>query len=316
MLMSAITAIVVAIPVNAEAGQALSISPPLRDIQATPGQTVKVAIKITNISNDTVRLRPAANDFGANGEDGEADIIFDEEAPSDYSLKNWIALPADFILASKESKDLEVPINVPQDAEPGGHYATIRFSGESVSQQKNGVGLSISIGTLVFLQVSGDAHDSAKVEEFFSATGQAQKTGFFDHGPISFTERIKSDGNVHVKPTGTIDIYDLFGRKIESIRVNGNPDDPKNAPRSVLPGSIRRFEQTFDKGWLFGRYEARLNLAYGNNKQLTSSISFWVMPYKVVVLIIVVVGLLAGAIWFGLRRYRAHILKDVKGLKL
>jgi hypothetical protein len=75
-------------------------------------------------------------------------------------------------------------------------------------------------------------------------------------------------------------------------------------PRNVLPQSIRRFEQPLDKSVignkkLFGHYTAKLNLTYGNNKKaLVASVSFWVIPFR---LIFIIALLLVGG--FFLLRY-------------
>ncbi len=62
--------------VQAENGQAFSISPPLIELNADPGQTVNATIKFSNISNDELLIKNQLNDFGASNESGEPNILF------------------------------------------------------------------------------------------------------------------------------------------------------------------------------------------------------------------------------------------------
>lgn len=299
----------------AQGGQAFSISPPLLELKADPGQTVTAKIKLTNVSAGELLIKTQLNDFGAKNETGEPNIIFEDDQSSvSHSLRQWISSPEPFILDSKETKTLEIPITPPPDAEPGGHYAVVRFTGSAPELEESGVALSASIGSLVLLQVSGAVDEKMSLVEFFSGIGDGSKTGFFESGPVTFSQRIQNEGNVHVKPTGTIEIFNSIGQKIETLRVNGDPNDEANPAKSVLPNSIRRFDQTWNKGWGFGRYTAQMKLTYGqDNKEIAQTITFWIIPYKLLIGIVVVgTGLFFG-LRYGVRRYNQHIISKASG---
>ena len=301
----------------AEGAQAFSISPPLIELTADPGQTVKATIKFTNVSDDELLIKTQVNDFGAKNESGDPNIIFEDVDNGAFTLRHWVISPAPFRIKAHESKTVDFPIAVPQGAEPGGHYAVIRFTGSSPALEESGVSLTASIGSLVLLQVSGNTVENAAVAELFSAQttgkGAGDRKGFFENGPIAFVERIQNSGNVHIKPTGTIEISNMFGHRTATLRVNGDPTDPNNNPKSILPGSIRRFEQTLSKKWLFGRYTATVKMSYGQGqKPLEQTITFWVVPYKIIIL---ATALITG-MFFGLRwaigRYNAHIISKAQ----
>lgn len=299
---------------KAEAGQALSISPPLVEVKSDPGKLEKVSIKVTNLSSGELLVKNQVNDFGAKNESGEPNIIFDDNQNEPYSLRNWVEAPAPFKLASQQSRVVEFKINVPTNAEPGGHYAVFRFTGQAPELEQSGVALSASIGSLILLRVSGNVSEQANLVSFYSASRpQFSKSGFFENGPIGFVERVQNNGNIHVQPTGTITIKDMFGRQVASLRVNGEPASKQNPPRSVLPKSIRKFEQIYDKKWLFGYYSATLDLTYGStNQTLRGTTGFWVIPYKLVLLaLLIVVVLVLLARWL-LRRYKAHVVKQIQ----
>lgn len=303
-------------PAHAESGQALSISPPLVDVKSDPGKPVTVTIKVTNISSGDLLIKNQINDFGAKNESGEPNIIFDDNQTTSYSLRNWVSAPDPFILGANQSKNVVFEINVPNDAEPGGHYAVFRFTGKAPELEDSGVALSASIGSLVLLKVSGTVAEQANILDFYSATPTFEKSGFFESGPIGFVERIENKGNIHIQPTGTVEIFDMFGKKVQTLRVNGDPGDPKNPPRSVLPNSIRKFEQVSDKKWMLGPYSAKLKLTYGQEKTtIESSTSFWVIPYKLIILILLLILVVFfGGRWL-IRRYNAHVVKKAQGLQ-
>jgi hypothetical protein len=78
----------------------------------------------------------------------------------------------------------------------------------------------------------------------------------------------------------------MFGKKVAAVNVN-------LPPRYILPDSTRKFSQPLDsavigKKKLFGRYTAKLTLTYGADKQsVTKTISFWVIPYRLIIAIII-----------------------------
>jgi hypothetical protein len=58
-----------------------------------------------------------------------------------------------------------------------------------------------------------------------------------------------------------------------------------------------------------------VNLTYGDGKKLSSEVSFWVIPYKLVILAIAGLVALFFALRFSLRKYNAHIINKSRRLK-
>ncbi|HXH26365.1 MAG TPA: hypothetical protein VNG90_00555, partial [Candidatus Acidoferrum sp.] len=240
-------------------------------------------------------------------------IIFDDNLNSTYSLRQWIASSDPFILKSKQTKTLLFPITVPANAEPGGHYAVIRFTGTAPELESTGVSLSASLGSLVLLTVSGNIKTQAAVASFYTDDLTHAKSSFFETGPINFITRIQNTGNIHVEPTGTISVINMFGRSVGSIRVNGDPSDPANLPRNVLPQSIRRFDETFPSVWLLGRYTAKLDLVYAG-KTLTATTTFWVIPYKLILIVLIGGVVLFFGLRWAIKQYNAAIIRKAQGI--
>ncbi len=297
-----------AAPNPANNGQALEIAPPVIYLNADPGQTIKTQIFIRDISSGTLLVTGQVNDFVASGQDGTPKVLLEADNNNPYGLKNWVTALPKLLLIPREIKSLPITIKVPADASPGGHYGVIRFTATAPSLEGSGVSLSASLGSLILLTVSGKTNQKLVVSQF--TVNKGGKTGsLFESGPLNFVEVLKNEGNVHVQPTGQVVIKDMFGKKVAAVNVNVPPGN-------VLPGSSRKFTQPLDKTVigkkvLFGRYTANLKVVYGADKQvLTDSITFWVIPYKTVGIIILALVAIFFALRFALRRYNRYILKQ------
>lgn len=297
-----------------ETGQALEIAPPVLNLTGNPGQVLKTQISLRDVSSGALLVTGEVNDFTASGEDGTPKIIMEEGEPNPYSLKSWIAPLPKLLLEPRQIENLPVTIRIPADAAPGGYYGVVRFTATAPELEGQGVSLSASLGALILLRVNGDVKESMTIEEFSVATTGGTVKSMFEATPIAFIERIKNTGNIHEQPTGQIVITDMFGKKIAGVNVNLEQ-------RNVLPQTIRKFEQTLDKSVLgnkklFGKYTATLTMTYGAKKQtITSSKTFWVIPYTLIgVGILVVIGGFL-ALRFMIGRYNQHIINQATKAK-
>lgn len=288
-------------------GQALEIAPPVITLNANPGQSVKVQIFLRNISSGNLIVTGQANDFVAAGEDGTPKILLKDNSNDPYSLKNWVAPLPSITIVPREIKTMTATLNVPTNASPGGHYGVIRFTATPDSLNSTGVALSASLGSLLLVTVSGKIQQALTLQSF--TVSHNNKSGsFFESGPVSFTERLKNSGNVHLQPTGVVEVKNMFGKVIGAVNVN-------SPPRNVLPQSIRKFDQPLDKSVigtkkLFGHYTATMKLNYGTPQQtLTSSLSFWVIPVKLIILI--AIALIGGffLVRYLLKAYNRRIIE-------
>lgn len=291
---------------NPTYGQALEIAPPVIYLTVNPGQTVKTQIFLRDISSGDLIVTGQANDFTAAGEDGTPKILLNETGPNPYSLKDWISPPTQLRLVPKEVKTMSITVNVPANASPGGHYGIIRFTATPPNLNNSGVSLSTSLGALMLVTVNGQIKQDLSVKQF-SVSHKGKTGNLFESGPVDFLVRLTNNGNVHEQPAGQIAVTDMFGKKIASVNIN-------LPPRNILPQSTRRFQSALDKSVignkkLFGRYTAKLTVTYANNKKTTTStLKFWVIPYKLIA--IVIAALIAGffALRFALRRYNRYII--------
>lgn len=301
-----------AFAVNDSSGQALEIAPPVITLTADPGQTLNTQINLRDISNSPLIVTGTVNDFAAQGEEGLPKIDVDNAEPSPYSIKSWVQPLQQLNMKSKELQKLPVVIKVPGNAAPGGYWGVIRFTATPPGVEGTGVSLSASLGSLIFIRVNGDAKESVNIEQFYtSEPGKDAASSLFETAPINFVVRLKNSGSVHEQPVSRIAIKDMFNRDVAAVNVNLKQ-------RNVLPGSIRKFTEPLDKSalgtaMLFGKYTATITTTYGTGKQTTTSkIDFWVVPYRLIVIIIVGLLLLAFIIRALLKNYQRSITKRVR----
>lgn len=288
-------------------GQALEIAPPVVTLSADPGKTLQVPINLRDISSGNLIVSNEINDFVAAGEDGTPKILMnDDNIDNPYSLRGWISPIASINLAPHQIKTITVTIKVPKNATPGGHYGVIRFTANPEELHTTGVSLSASLGSLILINVSGKTTEQLSLIDFTASKG-GKSSSVFEATPITFTERIKNSGNVYEAPTGQIVITDMYGKQIGAVNINLQA-------RNILPQSTRKFDGALDESvlgnkHLFGHYTAKLHMTYGSEKKsLDSSISFWVVPYKLITT--TVVALVVGFFFLRstIRRYNRRII--------
>lgn len=263
----------------------MRVSPVIVELNVKKGETQNVKLKVNNQTTSDQTYYPEVNDFEAKDETGTPELILDNKSPSTASIVKWVDSISPFTLSPNQSEDITLTIKVPANAEPGGHYGFVRFSTQPASTTKTGASLVASAGTLVLVRVEGDTKENLQITDFYTQR-KGKKVSMFETGPVEFVERITNSGNVHVKPTGSIVVTDMLGRQIADLKINDNKGN-------ILPNSTRRFEQRLDRKWMFGRYSAKMIATYGTNGgSLNSTLTFWVIPYKLIALAILALVLI------------------------
>jgi len=113
--------------------------------------------------------------------------------------------------------------------------------------------------------------------------------------------RLQNNGDVHEDPQGSISVTGTFGEKVASVAVN-------TIGGNILPASIRRFESTMANKQLFGYYTARLDLTYAGSKTVKAVATFWVIPWKLLLLILVGLLVVGYLLKISIRKYNEHII--------
>lgn len=264
--------------------QALAVSPAIIEEVLEPGSKTEGSVLVTNIANVPVPIKASVAGFVPN-----------EELPADpegiYRAQSWFDIEEpDFILQPRESHKVEYTITTPEQASPGGHYATIYFQSlipaEAVSEER--LYLSGRIGVLAFLVVKGDIVEKGRIEDFSADRFQSGDT-------VGFDLAIKNQGNVHLLPSGSVYIYDWHGKQIAKLPLK---------PGMVLPGTARVFKLEWKKDSRRGKFTANAELTYGSDGRTLKSreVTFYAIPSLSLIITVALVIIAAIPVYFGRRR--------------
>jgi len=287
-----------ATPVKAQDSTTISIIPPKFELFANPGDIITETIRIRNDSETPQTYGVLVEDFSSSGEEGKV-VLEEGQEDTVYSLRKWIELSStNLLIQPGEETIFPFTISVPKSAEPGGHYASILFQigGADVNPDQTVTSVQHRVGSLVLLRVSGNVVEQASIESF-------QAPAYSRQGPVDLSLRIKNEGTTHVRPSGTIIITNMFGKKVDEIPLNG---------LNVFPGAIRKMDTTWDKGTLLGQYTATLVATYGQqNLPLTAATKFVVI--SPIAGILMVVGVIAALLFtISALQGRNRLLKALK----
>jgi hypothetical protein len=283
-----------------------SVSPTIFDMTASPGQVWKSTVRIINANPYELRLYIDVVNFAPKGESGTPQFLpVDEYTDPNSTLAQWISTDKEIIVAAEQTVELPLTITLPATAAPGGHFAALMIStkpadkpGESAQVQTSQV-----ISSLVFLRVSGDISENSSIRSFRTSNYILSKP------EATFELRIENRGNVHVQPQGDIKIYNMWGQERGTIPVN-----QQTLFGNVLPNSVRKYSFTWSSEWSvtdIGRYTAVATLAYGTDgrQALSADTAFWIIPWKILLTIFVIVGSFITLITWAIKMYVRHMLK-------
>lgn len=271
--------------------------PPRLEVSAKPGTTIQKTIKVQNTSASTQNYTSDVEDFIV-AEDGITPVPITEKVTSRYGLSKWVTIsPTKFTLRPNEIQVLDVLIQVPPDALPGGHYAMVLHqagapvhkAGEILTPQGS-TGVAARVGSLVYMTVEGPVNEQAFVRSFTAPS-------FLEFGPVTFSYKVENRSDVHIRPQSSIEVKDMFGRTMDKIKVD---------ERNIFPFTTREFSAAYEHYWGLGRYTAQLVVPYGSHGNVTqASVSFWIIPYRLIAGVAMLLGAVA-AIAILIRRYMLH----------
>ncbi|MDQ3008349.1 MAG: LapA family protein [bacterium] len=260
------------------------------EMRIAPGEKIQTSVRIKNSSNQAIAIETLAEDFIL-GEDGVTPVPVGNDVSNRWSLAQWITLsPTTQTLQPQQTATVNVLIEVPSDALPGGHYAMIMH--QPVGDQTAGASQSRigqRVGTLVYFIVDGPINEQAFVREF-------KFNNFSEYGPVPFSFSVENMSDIHITPRIGIEIFNIFGQRVETLAVES---------KNVFPLLSRDFEGQWDRVWGIGPYTAKMTMSYGTSGSVVmASTQFWLVPIKLVIAIgaglVAVLGILVAV--------RRHIL--------
>jgi hypothetical protein len=284
----------------------VQVSPVRFDWNFNSGEERTGVVNLKNYSSDaSYAVEISVEDFYVTDDATEARFFIPDAAHPLYAwdVINWIELPADLTLAPNEGRDVFFKVKVPQNAPTGGYYGALffkskRLANDGISQDSSKVIINQRVGILLVMAVKGaePINLSGKLSRVFP-----EKRIFWDNPAKVFTE-IFNDGNLHYKLLGKLKIS-KFGREVDSQEIG---------PRVAYPGKGRNYENSWQFGpWAYGFY--RVNVDFWSEDlgvKLAGETSFWVIPWKTTVAIVLLVLIIWSMYRFFNKNFEIKKKKD------
>ncbi len=276
----------------------LSLSPTFVSLVTDPGQETSSQFKVINNSNAQENLKIELAKFEVT--QAGASLTLQDLGPEDDFAK-WITItPQAFSLSPNQSQTVRFSIAPPKDAALGYYYGlVVRRQKEVTTKEIKQTVVTGAPALPVLLEVrSPNAKRELQLMEF--TTDKA----FYEYLPVKFSVKVKNTGNIHIVPTGNVFVD--WGKKKDVALLSANP-----ARGNILPQAERIFDTSWEDGLILykdgksaidfdkplskfriGRYTATLLLVYDNGQRdipLEATVSFWVFPWKIIFLVILLI---------------------------
>lgn len=258
--------------------------------QIDPGQTFEGTVNIINSSeNESVKIRLEKENL-MGGAEGAVELL--GEVDTGWGISSWVKFEddSDFILEPKERRAVNFSIEVPLDAQPGGHFGAVLFRALPADEKENtesGISVSGRVGSVLLFEVTGDINKGAHISWI-------DVPKFLSHGPVDVRFKLKNDGNSYFTPIGNVTYKNLWMKNEAEFYNPGKAETDLNKPGVVFPGYDRTYASKWDKKYMFGPVKITINaqMEEGGPEIASKSIIIWVFPWQEALIILAVILLL------------------------
>jgi hypothetical protein len=303
-------------------GFAASISPLPILLNAKPGTSVSADLRVNNPSAHAERLKVIIKTFTQDGPDGT--VTLHDPSPGDDFIK-WISFSkTEFDAPPGLWQTVKMTIKVPPSASFGYYFAVEFTSADAPAKANTGAAVQGAVASFVLLNAESPGEKRDMRVTSFTADHK-----FYEFLPANFTIRLHNSGNVYAGASGNIFIM-RGNRQVGVLNVNENHG-------LVLPDSNRLFSVNWDSGFpvyktingkkrlnwnfgqvsklRFGHYTAKLALVYNDGQRdvpISGSLSFWVIPRRIIIGFLVVVIFMVIGFWSTFRKAGRFVRRQAK----
>ena len=322
----------------ADTGFNLTTSPLPIALTTLPGVPVSTELRVQNSGTSAIKIRLSLLKFKSSGTNGQPTL--EKRGPGDEFF-NWVSFSRDSFIANPGVwNTVTMTVSPPKDSAFGYYYAVVfeQDTSSDAAPTVSGGKLNGAAATLVLLNVQTPGEKKEMSIVSFTADKK-----LYEYLPTNFSIKVHNSGDIHLIPTGNIFISKDHKKDIAVLTVNENEGN-------VLPSSNRVFSVSWTDGFpvyelkrdngqivsdkkglpvqklnwnfsktdklRFGKYYAHLTLIYDNGKSdvpLNAEVSFWVVPWKVLPLLLVGIVFIGVGVWATFRYiYQVTAKKLVK----
>lgn len=314
---------------------AAAISPLPILLDAKPGAIVGADLRVNNPTTHDEQLKVVLKTFTVDGPNGT--VTLHDPTPAD-DFVNWVSFSkTNFTAPPGLWQTIHMTVKVPSTA-AFGYYFAVEFA-HANPPTGTGVGTSLQGAVASFVLLNANVPGETKQLQVTSFTADHR---IYEFLPTNFVVKLHNSGNIFAGAYGNIFIK-RGSKQVAVLNVNANHG-------LLIPGSNRVFNVSWDDGFpvhktvkdnngqplkdkdgkpvtkltwnfsqaaklRFGHYTAQLALVYNNGTRdvpITGTVSFWVVPWRIVGGMLVV-GLFVGiGLWSSFRRSAKFIKRQTK----
>lgn len=249
------------------------------EVLVDPGESTRIQLRIYNGSDSPIAGNLKIVDFIVDNNEGTP-LFIEEPIPNSnrFSASLWMSTPVNRIVIDAKSKTtIDVNINVPFDARPGGRYAALLFEvngselqPQEITTTESATQITPRVASLFSIRVIGDVNETALITDFSTPT-------LVESGPIPVSFEIANRGDIHIAPKGLVTVSDWFGRNLYQEKI---PEF------NIFPEVSRQYEEKIGEQFMIGRYKIKIAATYGEGGKILEAISYtWVVPWKLITVI-------------------------------
>lgn len=297
----------------------LEVSPSPLTLTVEPGKPAKTELKIRNASLKPETLKIEARSFTVSKGDGA--IKLSDTTPRD--LAAWVSYThPTFTVQPGEWFSQQIIVTLPDAAGFSYPFAVVisRANEEATNSSSRLLKGSVAVFALVNVSKPGSTRSLA-IETL--TTSQP----IYEYLPATVKIRLKNTGNSIVQPYGNLYIQRKSGSSspLAVLPVN-------DANGYILPNTSRDLTIDWDDGWpvykqtgdkrsldwddestshfRLGKYTAKVVAVYNDGTRdvpITGEVTFWVIPWKILLAILLGVVILIVGIWSIVRQIATRI---------
>lgn len=163
----------------------LGVTPSIVELSGNPGSSGSFELTVLNQGDEPFAIEIGAQDY-------------DRAAP-ERSVPSWVEpKTTSASLAVAEQLPVSIMLTIPEDAKPGGYYATVSIATVTDTEGDNAAGISGQLLVPLLITVNGDFEKSGNIDQLIPVLEL--------DGRLGFRTQVTNDGEIHWKPTGLVTI--------------------------------------------------------------------------------------------------------------
>lgn len=304
LLVVALFALVSLIATNfafAQSSAGVGISPAIIDPaeKFEPGQVGKFFVKVSNLSTvDQTYFLSTRDIVGVR--DAGVPIFAENDSPkTGFELSEWIEVQKEVFIVAGQQVEVPITITVPETVSPGSHFGSVVISVDPPKLRSSGAGIGYEVANIINIRIAGEVDEVATIRQFSTSQYIYGKTD------VEFSARIENGGNTLIKPTGPLEVVNMFGKRVAML--NFNEAQAGIFPKTLQSDGLRDYQITWtDESPGFGRYEALLSVVYGSTGKMStisSTVTFWILPMNIITPALIALGVLFLIIFVSVKLY-------------